>query len=389
MRQLTGLTKNTFLLTFTSFFADISTEMLYPILPIFLTQVLLAPGAIVGLVEGVATATQNIIQGFSGRFADKIHDNKKVALFGYGLAALAKPFMGFSMSWEQLLLGRSLDRLGSGTRSAPRDALIASSVDEKHRGQAFGLEGIGDNLGAVVGPLIAVFLLYFLHIQLRLIFFLAFIPGLFAFLMILFVKPRSSQQIISAPKFEFSQLPIVYWKYILAIGLAGIGNVSNAFLILRAKNIGIPLEFTILIYAAFNLFAALASYPAGKLSDKLGRRNILIFSLLIFSITFFGFATSHNFFIIGLLFVFYGIYSGIFRAIGKSMATDLIPFHLRATGIGIYSTVIGLTSLVASIIGGQLWDRLNPQSTFIYGITFAVIGIFALFTLTKNKNPSF
>lgn len=380
-----GLTKNSFLLTFTSFFADISTEMLYPILPVFLTQVLSAPVAVVGIVEGIAEAMQNIVQGFSGRLADKIQNNKKVALFGYGIAAMAKPFMGLAASWEQLLLGRAMDRLGSGTRSAPRDALIASSVDKKYRGRAFGMEGIGDNLGAVAGPLLVVFFLYALHLQLRLIFYLAFIPGLLAFLMILSVKQKAGRQTAALPKFRLNHLPVSYWKYLCAIGLTGIGNSSNAFLLLRAKNIGIPLEATVLIYAAFNLVAAVASYPAGNLSDKLGRRNILIISLFIFIITYFGFATSRNFLVIAVLFILYGAYQGIFRAVGKAMATDLIPSHLRSTGIGIYSTVIGLTSLVAGIIGGQLWDKINPSATFIYGLSFAVIGVIALLVLTKNR----
>lgn len=383
----TGLSKTTFLLAFTSFFGDISTEMLYPILPIFLTQVLFAPAEIVGLVEGIAEAMQNIVQGFSGRLADKIQNNKIVALFGYGIAAVAKPFMGLAGSWEHLLFGRALDRLASGTRSAPRDALIASSADEQYRGRAFGLEGIGDNLGAVVGPLLAVFLLYALHVRLRLIFYLAFIPGLLAFLLVLAVKQKPVARTTAAPPFRLNNLPAPYWKYIFAIAVAGIGNSSNAFLILRAKNIGISTETTILIYAVFNLVAALSSYPAGNLSDKLGRRNILALSFCIFAVTYLGFATSSNILIIALLFILYGAYQGIFRAVGKAMATDLIPSDLRSTGIGIYSTVIGLTSLVASIVGGFLWDKINPSATFLYGAIFAAAGIVALLTLTKNRKP--
>lgn len=381
----TGLSKTTFLLAFTSFFGDISTEMLYPILPIFLTQVLFAPAEIVGLVEGIAEAMQNIVQGFSGRLADKIRDNKKVALFGYGVAALAKPLMGLAINWEQLLFGRALDRLASGTRSAPRDALIASSADEQYRGRAFGLEGIGDNLGAVVGPLLAVLFLYALHIQLRLIFYIAFIPGLIAFLLVLAVKQKANTETGPIPPFRLTHLSADYWKYIFAIALAGIGNSSNAFLILRAKNIGIPIETTIFIYAVFNLVAALSSYPAGNLSDKLGRRNILALSFCIFAVTYLGFATSSNILIIALLFILYGAYQGIFRAVGKAMATDLIPSDLRSTGIGIYSTVIGLTSLIASIVGGFLWDKINPSATFFYGVVFSVAGIIALLVLTKNR----
>lgn len=383
-KYFTGLTKNSFLLAFNSFFADVATEMLYPVLPIFLTQVLLAPVALVGVIEGIAEATQNIVQGFSGRIADKLQNNKKIALFGYGLAALAKPFMGLAGNWQHFLVGRALDRLGTGTRSAPRDALIASSVKEKYKGKAFGIEGLGDNLGAVVGPLLALLLLFIFHLQIRLIFFLAFIPGLIAFLMILSVTQKPRQQIMSY-KFSLTNLPTSYWKYLFAVGVAGIGNSSNAFLILRAKHIGIATETTILIYAAFNLMAALSSYPAGSLSDRLGRRNIIILALFIFTLTYFGFALSRNFLLIGLLFILYGAYQGIFRAVGKALATDLVPRHLRATGIGIYSTVIGLTSLVASIVGGQLWDKINPSAVFLFGAIMAILGGISLLVLVPKK----
>src|SRR5579859_757699 len=387
-RFFVGLTRNIFLLTFTSFFADISTEMLYPILPIFITQVLFAPAVVVGLIEGVATAMQYIVQGFSGWLADKIQNNKKVALFGYGVAAIAKPSMGLSLNWEQLLFGRSLDRFGTGMRSAPRDGLIANSVSEQYRGKAFGLEGVGDNMGAVIGPLLTIPLFFVLRIPIRTIFYLAFLPGSLAFLMVLSVKQPKKEQRIAAPKFRFNDLPKKYWKYIFAVGLAGVGNSTNAFLILRARDIGVPLITTIFIYAAFNLAAALASYPAGSLSDTFGRKNILLISLLIFVATYLGFSFSSNVWLIGFLFILYGVYQGIFRAVGKAMVTDLIPANLRPTGIGIYSAVIGLTGLLASVVGGVLWDKVNPSATFLYGAVFAILGLVALFVLTPHHPSS-
>ena len=180
-RRFAGLTRNTFLLALSSLFADISTEMLYPVLPVFLVQTLKASGSIVGLVDGFAQATQNIVQGFSGALSDKLRRRKPLALLGYALAALAKPLMGMATIWQGLFAARLLDRLGAGTRSAPRDALIASSVDSANRGRAFGLEGLGDNAGAFLGPLLALVLLYWLHVSLRSIFYLAVIPGLLAF----------------------------------------------------------------------------------------------------------------------------------------------------------------------------------------------------------------
>ena len=187
----TGISRNTVLLAFGSLFADISTEMLYPVLPIFLTQTLHASGSIVGLVEGTAQATQNIVQGFSGGLSDRLQKRKSLALIGYFVSAMGKPLMGIASTWPGVLGGRFLDRLGAGFRSAPRDALIASSVSEENRGRAFGLEGFGDNLGAFVGPLLTVLLFSSLQFRIRSIFYLAIIPGLLAFFMILLVQENN------------------------------------------------------------------------------------------------------------------------------------------------------------------------------------------------------
>jgi MFS family permease len=334
-RYFAGLSRNTFLLAISSLFADISTEMFYPILPIFMTQFLKASGSIVGLVDGFAQAMQNIVQGFSGALSDKLQKRKSIALAGYLLGAIAKPLMGLSTVWQGVFGARLLDRLGAGTRSAPRDALIASSVDEKDRGRAFGLEGFGDNAGAFLGPLLAVFLLYIMHVDIRAIFYLALIPGLLAFFMVLLVKERPSA-VAAKSKIDVSlrQFPKGYWQYLLVTALFGLGNCSNSFLILRTQDIGIPLKTTILIYAAFNLVAALISYPAGFLSDRWGRKNILLASFVIFLITYLGFAMTQKILLIAALFVFYGAYQGIFRAVGKALASDFVPERLRASGIG-------------------------------------------------------
>ena len=385
-RYFSGLTTNSFLLAFVSLFADISTEMLYPVLPIFLTQTLKANGSIVGLVEGIAQATQNTVQGFSGWLSDKLQKRKSIALVGYTLSALAKPFIGLSTIWQGVLSARFLDRLGTGTRSAPRDALIASSVDEQNRGKAFGIEGIGDNLGAFLGPLVAILLLFYLKIDIRYIFYLAFIPGLLAVVMITFVKEKSPTDAEkSKPEISIKNFPKDYWKYLFTIALFGLGNSSNAFLILQTKSIGVPLEITILIYAFFNLVSALISYPSGFLSDKLGRKNILLFSFLIFLIAYLGFALTLNIYLVAILFILYGLYQGIFRTVGKTLATDLVPQSLRASGVGWYSTTVGLSGLIASIVAGQLWDKVGHQSVFIYGVFFAAMGITTATFLVSNQ----
>ena len=386
-KYFAGLTRNTFLLAFASLFADISTEMLYPVLPVFLTQTLKASGSIVGMVEGFAQATQNIVQGFSGTLSDKLQKRKAIALAGYLVAAIAKPLMGLSTVWQGIFGARLLDRLGAGTRSAPRDALIASSVDKRNRGRAFGLEGVGDNTGAFLGPLVTVFLLYSLHVEIRAVFYLAIIPGLLAFLMVLLVIERPAS-VAAKSRIDVSlrQFPKGYWKYLLVTALFGLGNSSNSFLILRTRDIGSSLETTILIYAMFNLVAALISYPAGSLSDKWGRKNVLLASFVIFLIAYLGFAVSQNVLFVGALFVFYGLYQGIFRAIGKAFASDLVPEHLRASGVGWYSTTVGLLQLVASVVAGFLWDRVGHAVVFYYGAAFAVAGCIGLLLLFPRKS---
>lgn len=385
-KYFAGLSKNTYLLAFASLFSDISTEMLYPILPVFLTQLLNANGSIVGLIEGIAQATQNIVQGFSGWLADRLKKRKGIALLGYFFAALAKPMMGIAASWHGVLNGRFLDRLGTGIRSAPRDALVAASVSPIDRGKAFGLEGFGDNLGAFLGPLLALFFLSFLQFKIRSIFYLAIIPGVLAFLMILFVKEKPiTVPIESKLNTKPWLFPKIYWKFLFAIALFGFGNSSNAFLILQTQNLGIPLKTTILIYAGYNLMAAFISYPAGFLSDVLGRKNILLISFMIFIIVYLGFALTHQLVIIAILFILYGLHQGIFRSVGKAMATDFVPEEFHASGIGWYSMTLGLLQLIASIIAGLLWDYISPQSVFIWGASFALLGSIALFSLIPTK----
>jgi len=381
-RGLSGLSRNTFLLAASSLFADISTEMLYPVLPVFLTQTLKASGTIVGLLDGFAQATQNIVQGFSGALSDKLQKRKPVAIAGYLLAAIAKPLMGLATIWPALFGARLLDRFGAGARSAPRDALIASSVAEENRGRAFGLEGMGDNAGAFLGPLLAAFLLYAVRVDIRSIFYLAVIPGLLAFLMVLLVsEPRVNVAAKSKIDTSLRRFPRGYWKYLLAIALFGLGNTSNSFLILRTQDIGASLEQTILIYAGFNLVAALISYPAGSFSDRWGRRNVLLMSFGIFLIAYLGFALTEHVLLIAALFIFYGLYQGIFRAVGKAFAADFVPHELRASGVGWYSTTVGLLQLVASVVAGLLWDRVGHVAVFFYGALFATAGGIGLLML--------
>ncbi len=385
-RRPPWLTRNVILLSLSSLFGDISTEMLYPILPLFLTQVLGAGGSIVGLIDGIAQATQNLVQGVSGTVSDRLRRRKPIALAGFFLAAISKPMIGLATAWPGVLGARFLDRIGAGTRSAPRDALVAASAPDADRGKAFGLEGFGDNLGAFLGPLIAVLLLGTFHVDLRVIFYLAVIPGLLAFAMVLFTREERAE-FAAKEKVDarFGRFPRPYWQYLAAIGLFGLGNSSNAFLILETQAAGASVENTVLVYAGFNLVAALISYPTGFLSDTFGRRNLLLLALGVFFLAYAGFALTTNVFAIALLFVCYGAFQGMFRAAGKTLAADLVPADLRAGGIGWYNSLVGLTQLFASIVAGLLWDHAGHQAVFVYGAIFAILGMVALVMLVPAR----
>ena len=378
-KYFAGLSRNTYLLALASLFADISTEMLYPILPIFLTQNLGATATVVGIVDGIAQAIQNIVQGFSGWISDKLQQRKWIALIGYAVAAIAKPLIGLSTGWLGVLGARSLDRLGSGIRSAPRDALVAESADESSRGKAFGLEGVGDNLGAFFGPLITLALIALAFVSLPSIFLLAFIPGLLATLMLFLVRGKTASA-TARTKLDLTlhRFPKGYWTYLGVAAVFGIGNSSNAFLILRTVDLGASLTLTILIYALFNLVAALASYPAGYLSDRFGRKAVLLLSFFIFLAVYTGFGVTTDTDVIGCLFVSYGLFQGIFRSVGKALASDLVPAELRASGVGWYMATVGITGLVASVVGGLLWTSAGPPATFLYGAASALLGCVAL-----------
>lgn len=385
-RYFAGLTRNTFLLAIASLFTDISTEMLYPVLPVFLTETLRASGSIVGLVDGFAMAGQNIVQGFSGTLSDRWKRHKAVAVVGYVLAAASKPLMGMSTVWQGLFAARLVDRVGTGIRSAPRDALVAGSVEAKDRGRAFGLEGLGDNTGAFLGPLLALFLLSVAGVGLRTVFYLALIPGLLAVSMIVLVHEGPLHTALAtAHQSGARRFPGHYWRYLLVIALFGLGNSSNAFLILRTHETGTPLRNTILIYAGFNLMAALVSYPAGSLSDRWNRKYVLLIAFVIFAVVYAGFGLTKNIVLLGVLFLFYGVYQGIFRAVGKAIAADAVPLSMRASGIGWYSTTVGLSQLAASLAAGVLWDRVGHAAVFFYGAGFAVAGSIGLALLDSRR----
>ncbi len=371
-----------------SLLADISSEMLYPITPLFLTSVLGASMVSVGFIEGFAEALSSLLKSFAGRWSDGLGKRKAFIGTGYLLAALAKPFIGLASSWTHVFFARALDRTGKGLRTAPRDALLAESVEAKFRGAAFGWHRFMDTCGAVIGPLIAIAYLRRYSDDLRTIFFWAFLPGLASVAVAFTVSEVSAPTIktkVPTPRFQWSELPPRFRTYLLGWMTFSLANSSDVFLLLRAKQSGLGIISVILLYCLYNATCALLSPYLGGLSDVIGRRKCLIFGLVIFSAVYLGFSfasTAAHFFV---LFAVYGAYMAATDGVGKAFAIDLMPSHQKATAVGILGTVTGISTLVASTLAGLLWERVSSQATFLFGSAGALLATVIFFFYVKDR----
>ncbi len=405
-----GVKKNVFILGLVSFFTDISSEMLYPIIPIFLTAVLHAPMSVVGLIEGIAESTASILKVVSGWLSDKSGKRKPFVIYGYGLSTVAKPLLAFAATWHFVLTARFLDRFGKGLRSSARDALIADSTEAQYRGKAFGFHRALDTVGAVFGPLIALVLLYYLDrttgdigASYRIIFLIAFIPALISVLLLLFFVTEKAGEIKDDLKFRLSDFSRDFKIFLLISVVFAVGNSSNAFLILRANNIfesfgGVPSIITttfssiavvavvILTYVVYNITYSLFSMPAGMLSDRIGRRNVMIGGFLIFSVVYLGFALANAGYLVWILFAIYGFYIAMTDGVSKAYAVDLVPADKRGTAIGLYYTATGLMALASSIIAGLLWDLAGASAPFLFGSAMSLIAAVMLLVMLPARN---
>ena len=370
-----------------SLLTDISSEGIYPLIPIFLTSVLRAQVAAVGLIEGIAESTASILRIFSGYLSDKFGDRKWIAVAGYGISTISKPLFAVSHSWQQVLGFRFADRVGKGIRSAPRDALIADVTPPESRGLSFGFHRAMDTVGAVTGPLLAFWLLKSLHLGFRPIFWLSAIPAVLAVLILIaFVRePKIIREHVAPPKISFSGFSRQFKSFLFVVTLFSIGNSSDAFLILRAKNVGVSTESILLIYVLFNSVAALMSTHAGDLSDKIGRKLVLFAGFLVFAGVYTGFALVKNPGAVWGLFAVYGAYAALTAGVQKAFATDLVCAGMRGTGLGAYQTLTGIALLPASLIAGFLWDAVSPSAPFFYGAAVALISAILLIVLFPGK----
>jgi len=386
-----GLSRNVISMGAVSFLNDLSSDMIFPFIPIFLTSVLGATATFVGLVEGIADATASILKIISGRLSDSWRRRKPFTVWGYSLSAVAKPVLAFTVTPWQVLAVRFLDRVGKGMRDAPRDALISFSTQKKDVGRAFGFHRGADTLGAALGPLIAFAMLPFINNDLRALFLLSFVASFFAVVILqVFVKEVYNHQDNQIQRearqsFSFSGLGIPFIIFILSATILSLGKASEAFLLLRAQSIGVALALLPIIYFLYNITFALFSTPAGMLSDRIGHRNTYMIGMLIFSGTYFLFAKTTSVLGLWILFAVYGFYSAFTEGVGRAIVADLVEERLRATAYGLYNAFTGFALLPASLVFGFLWDRFGASFSFNYGAVLGLVA-FVVFLFLRIKN---
>jgi MFS family permease len=387
-RTISGITKNVMGISLVSFFNDIASEMVYPIVPIFLTTVLGAPVTVVGLIEGIAESTASILRVFSGWFSDKFKSRKPFMIAGYALSALSKLIIAVSFHWSVVMGGRFLDRFGKGIRTSARDALLAEGCDVSCRGKVFGFHRAIDTMGALVGPLVALALLQMFNNNIRFIFFLATIPAVVGvMLLIAFVKDiRKQQNTVDAGPLALRGIKLGrdFKIFLFVSAVFAVGNSSDAFLILRAQNLGFSLGLTIVVYTVFNAAYALSSFPAGILSDRIGQKRVLLYGFCLFALIYFLFGIVTKPALLWVLFPTYGIYMALTEGVGKAYISLLVEKDYIGTTYGIYQTLIGITTFLSSLVAGFVWRYIGPGAPFIFG-GITAMAAFIIFGASMKK----
>jgi MFS family permease len=383
-----GFSKNVRNLGWVSLLNDISSEMIYPLLPIFLTQVLGAGVIFVGLIEGIAESVSSFIKLFSGWFSDRFQKRKGIILFGYSLASITRPFMGLATSAFHVLSLRFFDRVGKGVRTSPRDALLSQSCSEEERGKAFGFQRAMDHAGAMVGPLIASLLMAVLTKNLRLIFIFSFIPALFC-LLILYrgvtdIKKDQVSSSSSPSKPQWKSWDKKFKYFLLIITLFTLGNSSDAFLLLRAKDLGIGLVSIPILWFVFHLSKAVFSIPGGALSDRIGRRKVMILAWTVYGLVYLGFAYASKPYHIWFLFFIYGLFYGLSEGTERAWVADLVEESKRGTAYGAYHFFIGIAALPASLLMGLIWKTSGVEWAFSFGAMMALIAALLAIVLMED-----
>ena len=382
--------RNVWVAGWVSFFMDVSSEMVYPLVPLFLSSTLGVSKSAVGLIEGLAEATASVLKLFSGALADRFGKNKFLMGLGYGISTASRPLLAMAGGWGMVLTGRMADRTGKGIRTAPRDAIIALSTSPDRLGSAFGFHRAMDTAGAVVGPALALLLLAFWPSDYRLVFWCSILPGIVAVLLIVFFISADGPAPIRREAFTLSLhgFDSGFMRFMLVIGLFSLGNSSNAFLILKAEQVGMSGGWISAVYLTFNAVYAAMSMPAGMAADRLGRRLIIIAGFGLFACVYAGAALATTPWHMAGLFVIYGFYMGLTDGVQRAYLATLIPNHRKATGFGLYHMIVGLAILPASVVAGTLWDHVGPAAPFWFGAAMSASAM-VLFVALGPKRSAF
>jgi MFS family permease len=389
--RLRSVPRTVWVLGFVSMFMDISSEMIHSLLPVFLVAGLGASPAVVGLIEGIAEATASITKVFSGWLSDRLGQRKMLAVLGYGLGAITKPIFPLAVTPFEVLGARFADRIGKGMRGAPRDALVADVTPQELRGAAFGLRQSLDTVGAFLGPLIAVGLMTLLNDNMRAVFGFAVIPaGIAVLLLVLGVEESLASKSHHEAKVPISwsevrSIGTPFWLAVAVGVLFTMARFSEAFLVLRGSDAGIPLTLIPFVLIAMNLVYALVSAPVGSLSDTLGRKALLVFGILVLVAADLVLGMVGNIAGVVVGVALWGLHMGLTQGLFAALVADTAPARLRGTAFGLFNLATGVTMLAASVLAGALWSARGASSTFLTGGGFAVIALFGVLVLLKEK----
>lgn len=392
--MLRALNKNIIVLGVVSFLNDAASEMIYPLLPLFLTSVLGAGPAAIGVIEGLAETTVSVLKLYSGYISDRVKRRKGWITAGYFISNAIRPLIAIAGSWLYVLVLRMADRVGKGIRTSPRDAMIADSTAPELRGAAYGFHRAMDHAGAIVGPLLASGLLLIFHDDLKTVFLLSFIPGIIAVsVLMLGLVERPVQRSEGAhARFDFraalSCMPDNFRRYLFVLFLFTLGNSSDAFLLLQAQKVGVPVALIPTIWVLLHVIKSLFSVPGGIISDRIGRRKVIIAGWVVYALVYAGFAAADRAWHAWLLFGVYGIYFGLTEGVEKALVADLAPEHLRGSAFGLYHLVIGLGALPASVLFGVIWERFGAATAFGIGALLALTAGILLVTLVSDKSDN-
>lgn len=391
------LSRNVKALAAVSLLTDAASEMIYPLLPIFLATVLGAPASAIGAIEGAAETLASLLKLASGWWSDKVKSRLPLVWAGYGIASFVRPLIGLATSPMQVLAVRLADRTGKGIRSSPRDALLADSIEPSQRGRAFGFHRAGDNAGAVIGPLVAFVLLQRVGVPMRQVFYWAVVPGILS-LIVLFVfvrdekrgppdgaDPKSRIEADTASGRGEKSLGASFWKYLVVLLVFTLGNSTDAFLLLRASQVGVPIVLIPILWCVFNLVKTIATMPSGAWSDRIGRKPVIAMGWAIYAGVYLLFGRVTEAWQIWALFIVYALHFALTEGTEKALVADLVPASRRGAAYGWYNFTIGMAALPASLVFGLVWERWSPAAAFEMGAALSGAALVGLLVLVPAR----